>query len=76
MHSNKANNDRAVDSHDLYSIGPPVGEETPLQPEDLDLTLTSVGAFSKAIHEFAPVKHDAGELICGPCAGYDGELLS
>ena len=31
MYSNQANNDRAIDSHDLYSIGPPDLEETPPQ---------------------------------------------
>jgi len=35
LEANHGNNDRALDSHDLYSIGPPHLGETPLQEEEL-----------------------------------------
>ena len=42
MYSNQANNDRAIDSHDLYSIGPPDLQKNPPQEEDLELTMAAV----------------------------------
>ena len=49
---NHANNDHVLDSHDLYSIGPPVVEETPPEAEELELTLAAVDAAKRGWRVF------------------------